>query len=71
MLLDEDVIRIMMHAYGHALSLEDMKDNDDIMGTFWKEIAYGKLVIEEHLTNHTPGEDGDGSSSEDEEEEEG
>ena len=45
-LLDEDVVRVMMSAYGHAMDLESMKDNNEIMDMFWTDVEQGKKAID-------------------------
>ena len=48
-LLDEDVVRVMQHAYGHAMDLESMKDNAEIMEMFWTDEEHGKRAIDSFI----------------------
>lgn len=54
-LLDIDVIGMMMAAYGHTLSLEEMKADEAIMAGFWQDVEHGAEVIDEHLTEFMQG----------------
>ena len=54
-LLDEDVIGLMNAAYGHAMTYEDMMDDDTIMKTFWEDTSRGQAVMQGFLDSFTEG----------------
>ena len=51
-LLDGDIIRLMSHAFSHAMSLEEMTTNEDVMKLFWSDMSTGAAVVNEHVLSH-------------------
>ena len=49
LMLDEDVIHLMMAAYGDSLKLDEMKDNPGIMEEFFADPYHGVNVIETYI----------------------
>ena len=48
-ILDNDIVALIQHGYADT-SLNDIKEDDEIMETWWTDIDYGKAILEHFIT---------------------